>query len=43
MDGGVALTPDEIKGRNMWLVWTGGNDRFWDTADVKPASARSIS
>ena len=30
MDGGVALTPDEIKGRNMWLVWTGGNDRFWD-------------
>ena len=30
MDGGVALTPDEVKGRNMWLVWTGGNDRFWD-------------
>ena len=24
------LTPDEVKGRNMWLVWTGGNDRFWD-------------
>ncbi|HLH36838.1 MAG TPA: hypothetical protein VKX41_19350 [Alloacidobacterium sp.] len=30
MDGGIALTADEIKGRNMWLVWTGGNDRFWD-------------
>jgi hypothetical protein len=30
MDGGVAFTPDEVKGRNMWLVWTGGNDRFWD-------------
>ena len=30
MDGGVALTPEEVKGRNMWLVWTGGNDRFWD-------------
>ncbi|HVW77593.1 MAG TPA: hypothetical protein VHB45_08260 [Alloacidobacterium sp.] len=30
MDGGIALTSDEIKGRNMWLVWTGGNDRFWD-------------
>lgn len=30
MDGGVALTPDEIKGRNMWLVWTGGNDRLWN-------------
>jgi len=31
MDGGVQLDEDEIKGRNMWLVWTGGNDRFWDT------------
>src|ERR1700730_6954790 len=30
MDGGIALTPHEVKGRNMWLVWTGGNDRFWD-------------
>ena len=30
MDGGVALTADEIKGRNMWIVWSGGNDRFWD-------------
>ena len=30
MDGAVALTPDEIKGRNTWLLWTGGNDRFWD-------------
>jgi hypothetical protein len=30
MDGGIALTPDEVKGRNSWMVWTGGNDRFWD-------------
>jgi hypothetical protein len=30
MDNGARLTQDEIKGRNMWLVWTGGNDRFWD-------------
>jgi hypothetical protein len=30
MDGGIPLTPDEVKGRNMWIVWTGGNDRFWD-------------
>jgi hypothetical protein len=30
MDGGLALTVEETKGRNMWLVWTGGNDRFWD-------------
>ena len=31
MDGGIPLSPDEVKGRNTWVVWTGGNDRFWDT------------
>src|SRR5437762_5753075 len=30
MDGGIQLTPDEVKGRDMWIVWTGGNDRLWD-------------
>ena len=30
MDGGVELTTNEVKGRNNWIVWTGGNDRFWD-------------
>jgi hypothetical protein len=36
MDGGVALTVDPdtklnpVLGRNTWLVWSGGNDRFWD-------------
>lgn len=30
MDGGIALTSDEIKGRDMWIVWTGGDDRLWD-------------
>ncbi|HTX42996.1 MAG TPA: hypothetical protein VMD25_14260 [Acidobacteriaceae bacterium] len=39
MDGGLALTPEEIKGRNMWLVWTGGNDRFWDTLGVSSFGA----
>src|ERR1700733_9061093 len=34
MDGGVALTPDEIKGRNTWLVWTAGNDRLWNQLSV---------
>ena len=29
MDGGIPLTPEEVQGRNMWNVWTGGNDRFW--------------
>ena len=31
MDKALALTPEEIKGRNMWLVWSGGNDRFWNS------------
>jgi len=30
MDGGLQLGPDEIKGRNTWIVWTAGNDRLWD-------------
>ncbi|MCU1324429.1 MAG: hypothetical protein JWM43_4078 [Acidobacteriaceae bacterium] len=30
MDGGIQLNSDEVKGRNMWLVWTGGDDKFWD-------------
>ena len=31
MDGALSLTSDEVKGRNTWIVWTGGNDRFWDS------------
>jgi hypothetical protein len=31
MDGGQTFTPEEIKGRNMWIVWSGGNDKLWDT------------
>ncbi len=36
MDGGADLKPDAatkldpVLGRNTWLVWSGGNDRFWD-------------
>src|SRR5215510_15805354 len=30
MDGGAKLSPEEMKGRNTWIVWSGGNDRFWD-------------
>ena len=35
MDGGVQLTADEVKGRNNWIVWSGGNDRFWDVISSK--------
>lgn len=24
------LTEDEIKGQNTWVIWTGGNEAFWD-------------
>jgi hypothetical protein len=32
MDRGyeTPLSEPAVKGRNTWLVWTGGNDRFWD-------------
>jgi hypothetical protein len=30
MDGGLPLSAAEVTGRNMWNVWTGGDDRFWD-------------
>jgi hypothetical protein len=30
IDGGVELTEGEIKGRNTWLLWGGGNEAFWD-------------
>ena len=34
MDGGLPLTKEQIQGRNMWMVWTGGNDRLWDVLSV---------
>ena len=35
MDGGYKpdakpLSENAVRGRNTWIVWTGGNDRFWD-------------
>jgi hypothetical protein len=30
MDDGLALTPEEIRGRNTWLMWTAGDEAFWD-------------
>ena len=30
MDNGVKLSRAEVQGRNMWLVWSGDNDRFWN-------------
>jgi hypothetical protein len=30
MDGGIQLSEDEIKGRNTWNLWTGGDEQFWE-------------
>ena len=30
MDGGIRLTEDEIRGRNTWILWSAGNQLFWD-------------
>ncbi len=30
MDGGIELTDNEIRGRNTWMLWTAGNQAFWD-------------
>lgn len=30
MDRGIHLTPAEIQGRNTFLIWSAGDDRFWD-------------
>ena len=38
-NGPVALSREEIQGRNTWLVWTGGDDRLWDALGVKSAGA----
>ena len=30
MDGGIQLSPEAIKGRNTWNLWTGGDEQFWE-------------
>ncbi|MBV8142466.1 MAG: hypothetical protein JOZ60_10520 [Verrucomicrobia bacterium] len=30
MDGGIQLSPEEIMGRNAWILWSAGNERFWN-------------
>ncbi len=31
MDGGIVLDEDQTKGRNTWLLWTAGDQVFWDS------------
>jgi hypothetical protein len=34
-NGPLTLERTEIQGRNMWIVWTGGDDRLWDVLNWK--------
>jgi hypothetical protein len=38
----AALTTEEIKGRNTWIVWTAGNDRMWDQLSVASFGALDL-
>jgi hypothetical protein len=40
--GVITLTPDEVKGRNTWVVWTGGNDRLWDSLTIASVGALDL-
>lgn len=35
MDGGASLSPEEVRGRNTWIAWSGGNDRFWNELSTR--------
>src|SRR5437764_2797894 len=41
-DGIIPLTPAEVKGRDTWLVWTGGNDRLWDKLTIASFGALDL-
>jgi len=30
IDSGVVLSPEAVEGRNTWLLWTAGDQAFWD-------------
>ena len=40
--GVIKLTADEVKGRNTWVVWTGGNDRLWDKLSIASVGALDL-
>lgn len=39
MDGGLSFSTDEVKGRNNWIVWTGGNDHMWNELNASSFGA----
>ena len=41
-NGVLLFSADQIKGRNTWLVWTGGDDRLWDKLSVASFGALDL-
>lgn len=41
-NGVLQLKPNEVQGRNSWIVWTGGNDRLWDKLSVASFGALDL-
>ena len=41
-NGVIQLSPEEVKGRNTWVVWTGGNDRLWDKLTIASVGALDL-
>jgi hypothetical protein len=39
MDDGVRLNAHEVRGRNTWLLWTAGDEAFWDLLASRSAGA----
>ena len=39
MDGALPLTKEQVEGRNMWMVWSGGNDWLWDVLATEAAGS----
>ena len=40
-------TPDElvkaiVRGRNNWIIWTGGNDKFWDHLNINSVGSLDL-
>lgn len=39
MDGGMPLSAQEVRGRDTWLLWTAGDEAFWDVLAGQSAGA----
>ena len=39
MDGGMHLDAQQVQGRDTWLLWTAGNEAFWDFLASRSAGA----